>query len=110
MRSGKIFYIGIAINIFAVLLSVDNSFLMDSSVRSSDGTVYSTDNGLSSYGKMMSWLIPLGFLAVIGTGFWLRSAGKTLAANILVWVPALPMLAGILVWGGLAVLFILFGK
>jgi hypothetical protein len=110
MRSNWLFYLGVGIDIFAFVVAISSSFLMDSPVHSSDGTVYDTSDGLSAYGKMMAWLIPLGLLAIVGCGFWLRSIGKNLIANVLVWIPALPMFAGILIWGGLAALFILFGK
>ncbi len=67
-------------------------------------------DGMTTFGRLMTWLIPLGLIALMALAFWLRSKGKLLAANLLVSITALPMLAGIVIWGGLALLFILFGK
>jgi len=38
----------------------------------------------------------------IGLAFWLKSLGKLLVANILIWLPAVPLL----IVGGLALLFL----
>ena len=49
-------------------------------------------------------------ILLIITAFWLRSIGKMMGANILLWITGLPILVMFILWGGLALLFILFGK
>jgi hypothetical protein len=67
-------------------------------------------DGMTVYGKLITWLLPAGLILLLALAIWLRVKGKLLAANLLVSIPALPMLAAIVIWGGLALLFILFGK
>lgn len=110
MKLNYLFGAGIAINLLAFLIAVSNSFLTYSPVQSSSGSVIYGSDSLTPYGKMMNWLVPLALLAVIVAGFWLRSKSKMVFANILVWIPALPMLFALTISGGLAVLFILFGN
>lgn len=99
MKSNYLFYAGVAIDGFVMLLAFSNYML-------SRGF----ENGLTRAGHLASMLIPLAFLVLIALAFWLRASGKTLLANILLWIPALPLAGALLLWGGLAVLFILFGK
>ncbi len=112
MRSNLLFYLGLTINAITLLVTLGNVFTLFEPTQNFDGS-YNGDNisdGMTASGRLMTWLIPLGLIALMALAFWLRSRGKLLAANILVCLPALPMLAGIVIWGGLAVLFILFGK
>jgi hypothetical protein len=44
----------------------------------------------------------LAGLAWLGLAFWLKNKGKMLVANILVWLPAAP----VLMWAGLALIFV----
>lgn len=99
MKSTYIFYAGAAIDTFAMLLSLSNYMLSRN-----------FENGLTRAGHIASMLIPLALLLLIGLAFWLRASGKMLLANILLWIPALPLAGALLLWGGLAILFILFGK
>jgi hypothetical protein len=110
MKSNLFFYLGAGIDVLVFLVSISNLFMIDNPVQGLDGQSINTQDGMTGFGKMALWLIPFALLAIIGIGFWLRSNGKLLAANILVWIPALPMLIATVVVGGLAVLFILFGK
>lgn len=110
MKANWPFYLAVGIDLITLFVTASNLFLMSSSVQGLGGTTVPMDDGLTTIGKLFNWIIPLVLLLVIGLGFWLRSNGKVLAANILVWVPAFPMLVGILIWGGLAMLFILGGK
>ncbi len=99
MKSAYFFYAGVAIDGFALLLSLSNYMLSRN-----------FENGLTPAGHLASILIPLALLVLIGLAFWLRAYGKMLLANILLWIPALPLAGAFLLWGGLAILFILFGK
>lgn len=99
MKSIHLFYIGLAIDAFILLLTASNIFMYRN-----------TADGYSNTGRMIMMAMPLVLLALIAAAWWLKSVGKMMIANILLWIPALPMAGGILLWGGLAVLFILFGK
>ncbi len=110
MKSNWLFYIGVGVNAITVLITVSNLLMMSSTIQGMGGESIPMNSGMTTYGKLMSWAIPLCLIALVGSSFWLRSNGKILASNILVWLPALPMLAGFVIMGGLAALFILFGK
>ena len=112
MRSNLLFYFGLAINAITLLVTIGNVSTMFAPTQNLDGSYDggTISDGMTTFGRLMTWLIPLVLLVFIALAFWLRSKGKLLAANILVSILALPMLAGIVIWGGLALLFILFGK
>lgn len=112
MRSNALFYLVLAINAVTLLVTFGNVFTMFTPVQNLDGGYNGSNisDGMTAFGRLMTWLIPLGLIALMALAIWLRSKGKLLAANILMCIPALPMLVGIVIWGGLALLFILFGK
>jgi hypothetical protein len=110
MKFKWLFYLGVGINAITILITVYNLPMMSSTVQGLGGESSPTNSGMATFGKLMSWAIPLCLIAVVGASFWLRSNGKILASNILVWIPALPALAVIVFFGGLMLLFILFGK
>lgn len=112
MRSNLLFYFGVAINAITLFVTISSVFTMFAPLQNLDGSFRSSimSNGMTPLGRLMTWFIPLSLIVLMALAFWLRSKGKLLAANILVCIPALPMLAGIAIWGGLAMLFILFGK
>lgn len=99
MKSVLWFNIGAGIDVLLLLISLSSAFSMRG---------YS--DGLSPLGRIAVLLIPLLLLALLGIAFWLKSNGKTMAANILLWIPALPMAGAIVLWGGLALIFLLFSK
>lgn len=110
MKSNGLFYFGVAINAFVLLASASSVLMMYKHFEGINGTSISPMVDMPLSGRFLLWLIPFALLTLIGGAFWLKSNGKMRIANILLWIPALPMLAMILLWGGLAVLFILFGK
>ena len=99
MKSALWFNIGVGIDTLVLLLSLSSVYLTRDYA-----------DGLSPMGPITLILIPLVLLVLIGAAFWLKSIGKIHVANILLWIPALPMAGGILLWGGLALIFILFSK
>lgn len=107
-----LFYIGLAINALTLFILLGNVFTMFATVQNLDGSnsASTLGDGMTAFGRLVTWLLPLVLLALMAIAFWLRSSGKLLTANILLWVPALPMLVMVVIWGGLAMLFILFGK
>ena len=112
MKNNFWFYAGLGIDVLTLLISLSSALMMDSgsALKGMDGPIDSSMSGMTDFGRLLAWLIPLILFALICAALWLKSRDKMLAANILLWIPALPMLAGIVLWGGLAVLFILFGK
>ncbi|MEO6040182.1 MAG: hypothetical protein ABIQ93_17340 [Saprospiraceae bacterium] len=110
MKTNWLFYLGVSIDALVLLFSSSNLFMMNNSIEGMEGQGIDVQDGITAVGKTVLWLIPIALVGIICTGFYLRSNGKLLASNILVWIIALPMLAVILLWGGLAVLFILFGQ
>ncbi|MCC7466422.1 MAG: hypothetical protein IT261_09145 [Saprospiraceae bacterium] len=112
MRSNLVFFIALAINAFSLLIMAGNISTLYAPTRNFDGSLNggTMGDGMTVYGKLMTWLLPAGLLLLISLAIWLRVKGKLLAANLLLTIPALPMLAAIVIWGGLALIFILFGK
>jgi hypothetical protein len=110
MKLNWLFYLGVGINIITILFTIYDLQMMTSSVQGMGGESIPMDSGMPTYEKLMSWAIPPCLIAWVGASFWLRSKGKILISNILVWIPALPTLAVIVFFGGLMLLFILFGK
>jgi hypothetical protein len=90
MKAIWFFYIGAGIDIFALLIAV--YFMVGDALKGISGTNNPT---------MLS--VALLMAALIGVAFWLKSAGKLVAANILLWIPGLP-LAG---YGLMILLFII---
>ncbi|MBI1226526.1 MAG: hypothetical protein GC192_14930 [Bacteroidetes bacterium] len=103
MKASIIFYIGLLLDGLLLATTVSNILL-------SLPYLQDTSSGLTPYGRLASWAIPLMVAALMLTAFLLKRGGKMLPANILIWIPALPMLVGLLIWGGMAALFILAGK
>ena len=99
MKNPFWFYLGLGFDVLALLMLLSNLFMMRQAA-----------DGFSAFGRIAVVLLPLLLIGLIAAAFWLRSAGRPLAATIVVWLPALPIASGIVIWGGLAILFILFGK
>jgi hypothetical protein len=110
MKLNWLFYFGVGINAITILITVSELRMMSSTFIGLGGESIPMDSGMTTFGKLMSWSIPLVLLALVAGSFWLRSKNKILASNILVWLTALPMLAGFILIGGFAMLFILFGE
>lgn len=106
-----IFYCGLAIDAIVLLLALSNIGVMTSSTLGGiDGIDGVPADGLSDVGRIALWVIPLLLLALIGAAARLKSRGAVRTASLLLWVPALPFLLAMLMWGGLAVVFVLFGR
>jgi hypothetical protein len=112
MRSNLLFFLGLAINAITLFILIGNVSNLYAPLQNLDGSLSgrTLGDGMTAFGRWMIWLLPLGLVVLMALAFALRAKGKLLAANILVCLPALPMLAMIVIWGGLALLFILFGK
>lgn len=110
MKLNWLFYFGVGINVITILITVSELRMMSSTFTGLGGESIPMNSGMTTSGKLMSWSIPLVLLALVAGSFWLRSKNKILASNILVWLTALPMLAGFILIGGFAMLFILFGE
>lgn len=112
MKSNWFFWLFLSINMITLLVSVMSMATMFTPVQNLDGSLNGSpvSNGMTAFGRLLTWLIPLVLVVWMAIAFWLRSKGKISAANILLGISAAPMLIGIVLWGGLAVIFILFGK
>lgn len=112
MRSNLLFYLALAINAITLLVTIGSALTLFAPTQNFDGSYNGSNisDGMTPFGQLITWLLPLGLLALMALAFFLRNKGKLLVANILVCIPALPMLAGIVIWGGLAIMFILFGQ
>lgn len=103
MKATIFFYIGLLLDALILAITVSN-------IIYSLPYLPANSSALTPIGKLASWGTPVLVAAVMLTAFLLKKSGKMLPANILVWIPATPMLIGLVIWGGLAALFILAGK
>lgn len=109
MTATRVFYAGVAVDAILLLLVLMNVLTMFT-VGGIDGFDASPAAGLSSAGWAALWLIPLMLIGLMVAAFRLKTRGAVRVAAVLVWVPALPFLASFVLWGGLAAVFILFGR
>jgi hypothetical protein len=91
MKGIHFFYIGAAIDIIAVLVAL--YFVLTDLNSPSGGT-----NNPTMYKAL------LAMAALIGGAFWLKSAGYTGWANVLLWIPGFPLAA----YGLMILLFVIF--
>lgn len=110
MKSNWIFYLGVIINAGVLLFAISNGLMMHKNFDGIDGKSISPMEGMPLWSQYMIWVIPIALILLIITAFWLKSIGKMMGANILLWITGLPILVMFILWGGLALLFILFGK
>lgn len=109
MTATWFFYAGLGIDAIVLLMMVSN-LLMMITVGGIDGIDGPAGSGLSGIGWVALWLMPLLLLALMGAAHRLKARGSVAMASLLLWLPALPFLAGIVLWGGLAVVFLLFDR
>lgn len=109
MAATWFFYAGMGIDAIVLLMMMLNLLVM-TMVGGIDGIDGSPAEGLSSVGWAALWLLPLLLLALMGAAHRLKTRGAMLVASLLLWLPALPFLGGVSLWGGLAVVFVLFGR
>lgn len=93
MKATIFFNIGAILSGIFFLIAVTNTVSSFQIMRGQPGSEYS----------WVMWLMVLLLAGLIVLAFWLKSIGKMLVANILIWLPAVPLL----IVGGLAFLFIL---
>jgi hypothetical protein len=91
MKAIYFFYTGAFIDILAVLIAI--YFVLTDMAKGTSGT-----NNPTMY-TALSVLI-----ALVGAAFWLKSIGKIVFANILLWVPAFPLFC----YGLMILLFVVF--
>ena len=95
MKAIYFFNIGIGINLFILLISIVN-YIQCANILPEYTNRY-----------IIGILVVLLFFSgLIGLAFWLKSRNKILLANILMWLPAIPLIFCM----GLALLFIIAGN
>jgi hypothetical protein len=69
MRSNLLFYVGLALNLFSLCLSIGNISTLFAPTQNFDGTYNggTIGDGMTALGRLMTWLIPLG-----SSGPWSR--------------------------------------
>jgi hypothetical protein len=106
-----LFILGVIVDVLSLILSLTNLWMLNHSGISSDLPDSNNDStGLTAYGQFMRWGIPAGLMLVIMIAFWMKSRGHQWLANIILWIPALPVFVGLLIWGFLAFVFVVFSK
>jgi hypothetical protein len=93
MKTTLVFNIGAGLSGMLFLIAVFSTVKVIQIMEGQPGSEYS----------WAMWLMVLLLAGWIALAFWLKSLGKLLAANIMIWLPAVPMV----IVGGLALLFII---
>jgi hypothetical protein len=109
IHSNLLFKIGLGIDLLLLLLLAQGWWLMNSPMQGLGGQEIQADEGLTTIGKQLTVVLPLILVALMMAGYGLHVRGQSVAANVVVWVPALPVLLALLLWGGLAFVFVVFG-
>jgi hypothetical protein len=100
-----LFYIGLAIDAMLLLMMLSNAMLMPEGTYPEDPTA-----GLTAWGRFAIWAFPAALIGLMATAWMLKAAGAMVFAVVLLWLPAVPFAIALVVGGGLAILFILFGN
>jgi hypothetical protein len=90
MKAIWFFYLGAGIDLIALLIAA--YFMLSDQIK-----------GSSDANNPLMLIVTLALAALIGAAFWLKGAGKIGAANVLLWIPGLP-LAG---YGVMILLFVI---
>ena len=106
MKATHFFYTGLVTDL--LLLVVYSYSMLSMSLSTLEFSGYPA-YGFSPTGKIMAWAVPSLLAILIAIACYLKRAGKVLAANILLWIPALPALGAFMLWAGLVALFIIAG-
>lgn len=93
MKTTLVFNIGAGLSGMLFLIAVFSTVKVIQIMEGQPGSEYS----------WAMWLMVLLLAGWIALAFWLKSLGKLLVANIMIWLPAVPMV----IVGGLALLFII---
>lgn len=101
MKSATIYQAGLIIDLVLLLLLISNLLFFTNQWNNSGAL-----EGMTSTGRMLLWIFPGLLSLIITVGYFLNKAGHTLAAKIILWLPALPFAAAAVMWILLAVLFI----
>ncbi len=109
IHSNLLFKIGLGIDLLLLLLLAQGWWLMNSPMQGVGGQEIPAGDGLSTMGRQLTMALPVGLVVLMLVGYGLHVRGQSLAANVVVWVAALPVLLCLLLWGGLALVFVLFG-
>jgi hypothetical protein len=108
--SSRLYYLGLLIDALLLLLACGSAMMMHSTLVSSDGVAIDASDGLTAFGRIAAYGIPLLLFALMGVAHALKTRGSIVAANVLLWLPALPFGLALIFWGGLAVIFALFSR
>lgn len=97
MKLNILFYIGMAIHVLLLLFVLINVGLLHQATS------------IWNIQWRFLWFVPVLFIVIPGISAWLWHAGRTIIATILLWLPAIPAVASVLMWLGLAIIFRIFG-
>ena len=85
-----LYALGLAIDTILLLIACANALFM-TYVTSLDGALPDeADAGLTAIGRVALWAIPLVLIGLIAAAVRLKTRGALIAANVVLWLPALP--------------------
>jgi hypothetical protein len=96
----RLYHFGLAIDTILLLIASGSALMMTSIV---DGLAY--EEGLTPIGRIAMWAIPLALLGLLVAARLLRARGALIAANVVLWLPALPFALSASVWVALWIAF-----
>ena len=105
-----LYYLGFAIDTMLLLIACGNGLFMAFGPSMEGGLSDEPVEGLTTIGRIALWAIPLVLVGLMVTAHWLKTRGALMAANVLLWLPALPFGLAAAGWVVLMIAFAIGGR
>jgi hypothetical protein len=105
-----LYYLGLAIDTILLLIACGNALVLMYGTSIDGGLPDEPAAGLTVIGRIALWAIPLVLLGLMASAHRLKARGALIAANVLLWLPALPFGLAASFWVVLIVAFAIGGR
>ena len=105
-----LYYLGFAIDTILLLMACGNALFLVFGPSFDVGLPDDAPAGLTAIGRIAMWAIPLVLVGLMVTAHWLKTRGALMAANVLLWLPALPFGLAAAGWVALMIAFAIGGR
>jgi hypothetical protein len=105
----RLYHLALVIDTMLLLLAGGSALVM-TFVTIDDGLADETAMGLTAIGRTALWAIPLVLVGLMSAAYSLKARGALVAANVLLWLPALPFALSASFWVVLMIAFAIGGR
>ena len=106
----RLYHLALVIDTMLLLLACGNALMMTYGTSIDDGLADENAMGLTAIGRTALWAIPLVLVGLMSAAYWLKARGALVAANVLLWLPALPFALSASFWVVLMIAFAIGGR